>query len=159
MKKNLVIALTMVVVFAACKNDAKPFLGDYSYKTSGIVTIATDSTNFTYTLPNKIGQMTVEDLKSSGKDSLLLIMNEVGGGVSIIRAGVSGDSIRIVPYFRTMTLNTTSVQGVFNIKVSGVGQRYDESIVLNEVYDGTLDSDSLKATIKGTDIRTAAKKN
>jgi uncharacterized lipoprotein NlpE involved in copper resistance len=159
MRKYVFCVLSVVFALTACKNDAKQFLGDYSYKTSGSVTVKTDSTTFSYRLADKIGQLDVVDLKSSDKDSVLLVMNEMGGGVTIIRAGVSGDSVFPVPYMRALILNVGKVNSTFNVQVSGSGVRYDETIVLNEIYDGALDDDSVNVTIYGNDICTVAEKN
>lgn len=142
----------------ACSNDARLLSGDYSYKTSGSVVISTDTEEITYQLPDKIGQLNVVDLKATDKDSVLLVLNEMGGSLTTIYALISADSIELQPYTTTLTITTGKGTGTYDITVSGTGIRYDDLIMLHETYDGTL-SDDNETTLYSDNIIIVANRN
>lgn len=158
MKKTVIFAVALLGL-CSC-NKAKIFTGDYAYKTSGTLTISrTDTTAVLYEL-KQVGQLNVIDLKSSKKDSVLLVFNELGGNITTVRAKVDGDSLRLVPYTKTISLQSGLLQSVSGeIKVSGCGVRYDDIIMLDEVYDGELTSDTTTIKIYGSHIATVANRN
>lgn len=157
MKRNLFLSL-ILIGWCACSNDARLLSGDYSYKTSGSVVIATDTEEVTYQLPDKIGQLNVVDLKATDKDSVLLVFNEMGGNLTTTYARISDDSIELLPYTTTLSITTGSGAGTYDITVSGTGMRYDDLIMLRETYDGTL-SDDNKTTLHSENITTVANRN
>lgn len=140
-------------------NKAKVFTGDYSYKTSGTLTISrSDTTEIPYDL-NRIGQLSVIDLKSSDKDSVLLVFNELTGGVTTVRAKVDGDSLRIVPYTKNISVAIGLQSADCEIEVSGRGVRYDDIIMLDETYNGEAKNDTVTIKIHGNHISTVANRN
>ncbi|MDY4512912.1 MAG: hypothetical protein SPE10_05635 [Paludibacteraceae bacterium] len=157
MKRNLFLSLILIGC-CACSNDARLLSGDYSYKTSGSVVISTDTEEITYQLPDKIGQLNVVDLKATDKDSVLLVLNEMGGSLTTIYARISADSIELQPYTTTLTITTGKGTGTYDITVSGTGIRYDDLIMLHETYDGTL-SDDNKTTLYSDNIIIVANRN
>ena len=157
MKRNLFLSLILIGC-CACSNDARLLSGDYSYKTSGSVVVATDTEEVTYQLPDKIGQLNVVDLKATDKDSVLLVFNEMGGNLTTTYARISGDSIELLPYTTTLSITTGSGAGTYDITVSGRGMRYDDLIMLRETYDGTL-SDDNETTLHSENITTVANRN
>lgn len=157
MKRNLFFSLILIGC-CACSNDARLLSGDYSYKTSGSVVISTDTEKITYQLPDKIGQLNVVDLKATDKDSVLLVLNEMGGSLTTIYARISADSIELQPYTTTLTITTGKGTGTYDITVSGTGIRYDDLIMLHETYDGTL-SDDNETTLYSDNIITVANRN
>ncbi len=160
MKQTTVLLALLAILFASCQNDAKLFSGSYSYKTSGKVILQSETSEASYQLTNKIGQLKVITIKSANNDSVLLVMNEMGGSVITLRAKVLEDSIFITPYTRsTFLLLGDSIQGNFTINITGNGIMYDKFIILNEIYDGKLDNDSTETTIHGDNILTVAERN
>ena len=157
MKRNLFFFFFLIGC-CACSNDARLLSGDYSYKTSGSVVIATDTEEVTYQLPDKIGQLNVVDLKATDKDSVLLVLNEMGGSLTTIYARISADSIELQPYTTTLTITTGKGTGTYDITVSGTGIRYDDLIMLHETYDGTL-SDDNETTLYSDNIIIVANRN
>lgn len=157
MKRNLFFSLILIGC-CACSNDARLLSGDYSYKTSGSVVISTDTEEITYQLPDKIGQLNVVDLKATNKDSVLLVLNEMGGSLTTIYARISADSIELQPYTTTLTITTGKGTGTYDITVSGTGIRYDDLIMLHETYDGTL-SDDNETTLYSDNIIIVANRN
>src|SRR5574344_2164529 len=140
--KKIMIFMAVLVCCSACQNDAKLFSGDYSYKLSG-----------------KIGQLSVIDLKTEDKDSVLLIFNELAGSLSTVHAYVVEDSIYLMPYTKTMTFISGTKTEDYEIKITGKGVRYDDVIMLDEVYDGKISDQSKNATIHGDHISTVANRN
>ncbi|MGM9745478.1 MAG: hypothetical protein ACI30H_00740 [Paludibacteraceae bacterium] len=157
MKRNFIFILTLIGC-CACSNDARLLSGDYSYKTSGSVVISTDTEEITYQLPDKIGQLNVVDLKATDKDSVLLVLNEMGGSLTTIYARISADSIELQPYTKTLTITTGKGAGTYEITISGTGAYYDDLIILHETYDGTL-SDDNETTLYSDNIITVANRN
>ncbi|MDD6781921.1 MAG: hypothetical protein PUD89_03190 [Bacteroidales bacterium] len=157
MKRNLFFSLILIGC-CACSNDARLLSGDYLYKTSGSVVISTDTEEITYQLPDKIGQLNVVDLKATDKDSVLLVLNEMGGSLTTIYARISADSIELQPYTTTLTITTGKGTGTYDIIVSGTGIRYDDLIMLHETYDGTL-SDDNETTLYSDNIIIVANRN
>ena len=157
MKRNLFLSLILIGC-CACSNDARLLSGDYSYKTSGSVVIATDTEEVTYQLPDKIGQLNVVDLKATDKGSVLLVFNEMGGNLTTTYARISADSIELQPYTTTLTITTGKGTGTYDITVSGTGIRYDDLIMLHETYDGTL-SDDNETTLYSDNIIIVANRN
>ena len=157
MKRNLFFSLILIGC-CACSNDARLLSGDYSYKTSGSVVISTDTEEIAYQLPDKIGQLNVVDLKATDKDSVLLVLNEMGGSLTTIYARISADSIELQPYTTTLTITTGKGTGTYDITVSGTGIRYDDLIMLHETYDGTL-SDDNETTLYSDNIIIVANRN
>ena len=91
MKKTIIIAVLALLALTACqKKNAPLFRGDYSFKTSGSVTLdeidpQDEPVSYTVSLPNEIGQLEISDL-DNGKDSVLVVMNTMGGEVVITHA-------------------------------------------------------------------------
>ena len=160
MKQTTVLLALLAILLVSCQNDAKLFSGSYSYKTSGKVILQSGTNEANYQLTNKIGQLKVITIKSTNNDSVLLVMNEMGGSIVTLRAKVLEDSIFITPYTRsTFLLLGDSIQGNFTINITGNGIMYDKFIILNEIYDGKLDNDSTETTIHGDNILTVAERN
>lgn len=157
-KRNLFF-IFILIGCCACSNDARLLSGDYSYKTSGTLTISrSDTTEIPYDL-NRIGQLSVIDLKSSDNDSVLLVFNELTGGVTTVRAKVDGDSLQIVPYTKNISVVIGLQSADCEIEVNGRGVRYDDIIMLDETYNGEAKTDTITIKIHGNHISTVANRN
>lgn len=157
MKKTMIYA---AVLLGLCScNQAKIFSGDYSYKTTGMVTLVpNDTTSIEHEIKH-IGTLSVVDLKSSDKDSILLIFNELGGSLTTVRAKVDDDSVWLTPYTKTISLQDGLLTVDGEVTVMGRGVRYDDIIMLDEVYDGVIVSDTTNIKIHGEHISTVANRN
>ena len=95
MKKiSILLSVFCLITLASCqKKNAPLFRGDYSFKTSGSVTLdeilpegeTEDPASYTVGLPNEIGQLEISAL-DNGKDSVLVVMNTMGGEVVVTHA-------------------------------------------------------------------------
>ena len=165
MKKTIVF-LCCLMAFASCqKKNAPLFRCDYSFKTSGSVTldeIVTEGepASYTVSLPNEIGQLEIKDL-DNGKDSVLVVMNTMGGEVVVTHAFCKDNKIFLCDFKKNTLLFTGDSLTLKNeLRVSATGQMYeDNTLILNMVYEGEAESNERTFKIYGDDIRMAATRN
>lgn len=160
MKKLFGIAFFSLLL-CSCSKNADLFGGDYSYKTSGSVSVTLGTSGkMDIHLSNEIGTMTIERLYKDRDDSVLIIKNKFSGGVTVMKAASLGDSLVLVPYYKSFDLLIGSNNYAVNVKVTGIGHLYNESLVFKEVYDGSLTADNIPAgVINGNDIITVGQRN
>ena len=97
---GLFVSLAVLFFYSCQKEGVKSFLGDYSYKTSGVVNVDSNGVSYTFKLPDKIGHISIVELN---KDSVLIIKNEMMGEVQTLQAKVDGDSIFINSYEKQLS--------------------------------------------------------
>ena len=169
MKKPMMIAVLALLAFTSCqKSGMHLFRGDYSFKTSGSVTMdeivtegdSVEPVSYTVSLPNEIGQLEISDLGNE-KDSLLVVINTMGGEVVVTHAFCDGNEI----YLKDFTKNTLLFTGDSivlknEVHVQASGQMYeDNTLILNMIYDGEAEINERGFTIHGDNIRMAALRN
>jgi hypothetical protein len=169
MKKQLFIAIAALMAFSSCqKSGMHLFRGDYSYKTSGSVTLTeilsdgdTDEpVSFTVNLLNEIGQLEINALGNE-KDSLLVVMNTMGGEVVVTHAFCDGREIFLKDFTKnTLLFSGDSITLKNEMRVQASGQMYeDNTIILNMIYDGEAETTNRNFMIHGDNIRMAATRN
>ena len=166
MKKPTIIAMFVLLALASCqKKNAPLFRGDYSFKTSGSVTLDEidpegEPASYTVSLPNEIGQLEISDL-DNGKDSVLVVMNTMGGEVVVTHAFCDGNEIFLKDFTKNTLLFTgDSITLKNEVRVQASGQMYeDNTIILNMIYDGEAETNERSFTIHGDNIRMAAIRN
>ena len=155
------------MALAACqKKNAPLFRGDYSFKTSGSVVldeIVPDGEvgdSFTVSLPNEIGQLEISDL-DNGKDSVLVVMNTMGGEVIVTRALCQDNKIFLCDFTKNTLLFTgDSITLKNEVRVQASGQMYENNmLIINMFYDGEAETNERNFKIYGDDIRMAAMRN
>ena len=164
--KKILFTFCCLLALASCQKKNVPlFRGDYSFKTSGSVVLdeinPEDGPNtFTVNLPNEIGQLEISDL-GNGKDSVLVVMNTMGGEVVVTHACCKDNEIFLRDFKKNTLLFTGDTITLKNeLRVSGKGQMYeDHTLILNMVYDGEAESNDRSFMIHGDDIRMAATRN
>ena len=169
MKKQILIAVFALLAFTSCqKSGTNLFRGDYSFKTSGSVTMdeivpegeTYEPASYTVSLPNEIGQIEISDLGDE-KDSLLVVMNTLGGEVIVTHALCDGDEIYLKDFMKNALLFTgDSITLKNEVRVQASGQMYEENtLILNMIYDGEAETSERTFTIHGDNIRMAATRN
>ena len=167
MKKiSILLSVCCLIVLASCqKKNAPLFRGDYSFKTSGSVTLNEISTedepaSFTVNLPNEIGQLEIKDL-DNGKDSVLVVMNIMGGEVVVTHALCQDNKIFLRDFKKNTLLFTgDSITLKNELRVKASGQMYeDNTLILNMIYEGEAETNERSFKIYGDDIRMAAIRN
>ena len=169
MKKQFLIAIFALLTLASCqKSGMKLFRGDYSYKTSGAVVLeeivpegdSIQPVSFTVTLPNEIGQLEISDM-GNNDDSLLVVMNTMGGEVVVTQAYCDGREIFLQDFTKNaLYFLGDSIALKNEIRVQASGQMYeDNTIIFNMVYDGEAETIHRDYRIHGDNIRMAATRN
>ena len=166
MKRIIPILFCCLMALAACqKKNAPLFRGDYSFKTSGSVTLEEvdpedEPTTYTVSLPNEIGQLEISDL-GDGKDSVLVVMNTMGGEVVVTHAYCKDNEIFLRDYKKNTLLFTGDSLTLKNdLRVKASGQMYeDNTLILNMIYEGEAETNERSFKVYGDDIRMAAIRN
>ena len=155
------------MALASCQKKNSPlFRGDYSFKTSGSVTLeeivpqGKTGETFTVGLPNEIGQLEISTL-DNGKDSVLVVMNTMGGEVVVTHAFCKDNEIFLRDFKKNTLLFTGDTITLKNeVRVHATGQMYeDNTLILNMTYDGEAATNNRDFKIHGDDIRMAAIRN
>ena len=167
MKKiSILLSVFYLIVLASCqKKNAPLFRGDYSFKTSGSVTLEEinpedEPASFTVSLPNEIGQLEISAL-DNGKDSVLVVMNTMGGEVVVTHACCKDNKIFLRDFKKNTLLFTGDSLTLKNeLRVQASGQMYeDNTLILNMTYEGEAETNERSFKIYGDDIRMAAIRN
>ena len=165
MKKTLLIICCLLAMAACQKKNAPLFRGDYSFKTSGSVTLdeidADDEpASYIVSLPNEIGQLEISDL-GNGKDSVHVVMNTMGGEVVVTHAFCKDNEIFLRDFKKNTLLFTGDSLTLKNdLRVKASGQMYeDNTLILNMTYEGEAESNERSFKVYGDDIRMAATRN
>ncbi len=166
MKRIIPILLCALLALAACqKKNAPLFRGDYSFKTSGSVTLdeidpEDAPVSYTVSLPNEIGQLEISDL-GYGKDSVLVVMNTMGGEVVVTHAYCKDNEIFLKDFTKNTLLFTGDSLTLKNdLRVHASGQIYeDNTLIINMIYEGEAETNERSFKVYGDDIRMAAIRN
>ena len=167
MKRIIFILFFALMALASCqKKNAPLFRGDYSFKTSGSVTLeeivpqGETGETFTVGLPNEIGQLEISTL-DNGKDSVLVVMNTMGGEVVVTHAFCKDNEIFLKDFMKNTLLFTGDSLTLKNdLRVKASGKMYeDNTLILNMVYEGEAESNERSFKIYGDGIRMAAIRN
>lgn len=169
-KSSIIIALFCLIMMASCQKDGiNLFRGDYSIKTSGNVALdqimhegdTAQPINFEVSLTNDIGQMEISTLDKK-EDSVLVVMNIMGGEVVVTHAFCDGDEIFFKDFSHNTLLLFVDSEVSFNseVKVSASGKMYENNtIVVDMKYNGEATIDDRDYKIHGDDIRMVANRN
>ena len=162
----LLFVFCALLTLASCqKKNAPLFRGDYSFKTSGSVTLEEinpedEPTSYTISLPNEIGQLEICAL-DNGKDSVLVVMNTMGGEVVVTHALCQDNKIFLRDFKKNTLLFTGDSLTLKNdLRVHATGQMYeDNTLIINMTYEGEAETNERSFKIYGDDIRMAAIRN
>ena len=165
MKKALLVLCCLMALASCQKKNAPLFRGDYSFKTSGSVTLDEINTedepaSYTVSLPNEIGQLEIKDL-DNGKDSVLVVMNTMGGEVVVTHAYCKDNEIVLRDFKKNTLIFTGDTLTLKNcLRVRGSGTMYeDNTLILNMTYEGEAETNERSFKVYGDDIRMAAIRN
>ncbi len=165
MKKILLILCCLMALASCQKKNVPLFRGDYSFKTSGSVTLdeinaEDEPASYTVSLPNEIGQLEISAL-DNGKDSVLVVMNTMGGEVVVTHACCKDNEIFLRDFKKNTLLFTGDSLTLKNdLRVHASGQMYEgNTLILNMTYEGEAETNNRSFKIYGDDIRMAATRN
>ncbi len=165
MKNHIyILVLAGILSLAACsKTGSSAYKGHYSFKTGGSIDITGKrcgivDTTITRRLPAESGQMHIVE---KGNGAVLITMNVTGGDSWVMQANVSGNRInientrRFVPVYDKLDV----LYSYFDMTVSGSGERYDNMIILNLVYQGAYKELDFEGTVTESRINCVAREN
>lgn len=159
MKKVLLICVSVLLTLTACQKDVHQFVGDYSYKISGSMTVDGLLGVYDKMLTPRIGQMNILPVNGSDKQRVMITMNDSGGRAYVCYGTVSGNTLIIDTYtFSTELFLEAGENGVYNMQASGSGELTDDVLVINETWHG-VKTDNRGVTVQGDDILIVAKRN
>lgn len=156
------LALSAALSSCQSKEGLNLYKGDYSFKTSGSITVekkATESketTTETISLAPESGQMSVLKIdESSGK----VTMNIIGADVLVFDAIIDGDYLQLKETERIITISEALQKPQLKCKVSGVGEKYANTIIFSLKYTGGGSSALYNYNITESDVKCVAKLN
>lgn len=171
MKKNFIfIALGLLIAFSSCqKSGLNLFCGNYSYKTTGSVTVQRKATPldsitpaaFTFNLPNEIGQLDIATLDKHN-DSVVVIINQLNGDVVLTHGYCNDKELTLKPFKRNVLNISVNSQIDFNtpVKIQGVGHCYDDNTLIFDMsYHGKAQVGPFTYLIDGDQIQMVAYRN
>ena len=165
--KQFLTALALLLLVCACsKSGPAEFKGYYSFKTGGSLVFSGTvigirgyhDTTFVRHLVAESGQMHV--LQEEG-DKMIVTMNITGGDPVVFNASVSGDVLKLEPTSRSAlvspALGNETIRGDFT--VSGEGRKYDNMILFDLDYEGTIPILGFEGEVSSSDVRCIATEN
>ena len=174
MKKHLLfsIAFCIMIALTSChKSGVSLFVGDYTFKTSGEVSIMAEATidssditipaSLNIDLSNDIGQLNISTYDKKN-DKVSVVINYLSGDVVVTTGTCNGQDIELDEFRRSIlpVSISTLFSSNFYIKVSATGRIYDDNtIVFNMKYNGKAAIGSVTYKIKDKDIKMVAYRN
>lgn len=173
MKRFIPILICCLIALSSChKSGVNLFAGDYSFKTSGELSITAqaviDSSNIVIpavlnaNLSNDIGQLNicVSDKKN---DEVIVVFNYLNGDVVVTNGNCDGKNIYLDDYQRNtlpVSINIPLTPSSTYITVSASGQMYDDNMIVFDMnYNGSVTIGSVTYKIKDKDIKMVAYRN
>ena len=172
MKKTLLLLMSLCAFLAlsSCqKSGINLFAGDYSYKTTGTVTVQRQptltnpqvSTSFEVELPTELGQLQIATLDKK-EDSVIVVINQLNGDILVTHGHCEDDEISLCKFQRDAL--TLSIEGnndlKFPITIKGTGHIYDgETIIFDLEYKGKAQLGDLTYNLNGKNIKMVAYRN
>ena len=176
--KPFVAALAVVaslMSFCSCeKEGVKLFDGNYSFKTSGILTIErtakvseSDASagildipdgnrTFRLALTSESGQMNVI---KTGDNSVIVTMNVVGGDAFVFSGKAEGKVLTLDPAVRFVSFRDGASTVSLEITVSGTAEKHDDVAVFTLEYTGGGETTLYDYKILASEVKCVAKLN
>ena len=179
MKMKLFVAALAVVAsllsFCSCeKEGVKLFDGNYSFKTSGILTIErtakvseSDASagildipdgnrTFRLALTSESGQMNVI---KTGDNSVIVTMNVVGGDAFVFSGKAEGKVLTLDPAVRFVSFRDGANTVSLEVTVSGTAEKHDDVAVFTLEYTGGGETTLYDYKILASEVKCVAKLN
>lgn len=170
MKKTILILICLIALTSCQKSGINLFVGDYSFKTSGEISITAEGeingndinipASLDVTLANDIGQLNIST-SDKDNDQVIVVINYLNGDVVVTTGTCDGKTIELDSYQRDVL--PVSVSAMFydpSIKISGTGQMYDDNMIVFDMhYKGKATIGSVTYKIKDKDVKMVAYRN
>lgn len=173
MKKLVYVFLLAITAaaFSSChKSGVKLFVGDYSFKTSGEVSIITEAVIdsmdivipavLNVNLTNEIGQLNIS-VSDKKNDEVLVVINFLNGAVVVTNGTCEGEVIELDEFeVDVLPVSISSMFTYYKIKASGTGRMYDENMIVFDMnYKGTAKTGSVTYSFRDKDAKMVAYRN
>lgn len=186
----MAVAIISIAFASSCQKDGvELFRGNYSFKTSGSITVVRDAAyvndttyqingfqidtivtahpeQMTLSINTESGQM---DITSMGEENLMVSMNVIGGEMVLYYATAEGSDLTLNEASRHLTIANFSLTEddeefgsraiSADLTVNGTAQRYENIVLFNLTYDGDFWANDRLYHIVDSDIICRAKLN
>ncbi len=147
MKKSLFAFALLVLLCSSCQREVKKYVGDYSYKTSGVITITEEDGTESQQLISKNGQMNIrQDNTSDDANRVMITMNEMSGTSRITYGTIADGVLTFDPnsFETSFSIDSGSTifgteqyyTYIFHIDATGTGHLTDDILTISEQWTG-----------------------
>ena len=164
-----VSAFITLTLISCQKEGVDLYEGNYSFKTSGILSIDKKSdelgesgtieekhTTESFALNPESGQMSI--LKKSNS-SAIITMNVIGGDVFVFEAEITDSNLRLVPQKQKISFKDGVQTVTLDCNVMGEAEKLDNVVIFTLKYTGSGTSSLHEYTILDSDVKCVAKSN
>lgn len=170
----LAVVVSLMSLISCEKEGVKLFDGNYSFKTSGILTIErtakvseSDASagildipdgnrTFRLALTSESGQMNVI---KTGDNSVIVTMNVVGGDAFVFSGKAEGKVLTLDPAVRFVSFRDGANTVSLEVTVSGTAEKHDDVAVFTLEYTGGGETTLYDYKILASEVKCVAKLN
>lgn len=170
----LAVVVSLMSLISCEKEGVKLFDGNYSFKTSGILTVErtakvseSDASagildfpdgnrTFRLALTSESGQMNVI---KTGDNSVIVTMNVVGGDAFVFSGKAEGKVLTLDPAVRFVSFRDGANTVSLEITVSGTAEKHDDVAVFTLEYTGGGETTLYDYKILASEVKCVAKLN
>ena len=170
MKRLLLLISCALIVLSSCRKEADRFVGDYSFKTSGEISITANVQDEGATLPipasldvdlsTEMGQLNI-CISDKKNDEVVVVINHLNGDVVVTNGTCNDKTIELEEFRRDilpLSVSSMFTEG-YDIMVGGTGKIYDDMIIFDITCSGHATLESTTFKIKEKDIKMVAYRN
>ena len=165
--RNLSVVAALVIAaisLSSCeKMKINQFKGNYSFKTSGFVTMektalteGAQADKAKYAITAESGQM---NIVTGVDNSLIITMNIIGGDVVVTDASYIDGELMLEPFTRMLTIADGSRNVSMEVTVTGSAAMHDDLIIFDLTYRGSGSTTLNNYAIVSSEIKCVAKTN
>lgn len=170
----LAVVVSLMSLISCEKEGVKLFDGNYSFKTSGILTvertakvsesdasagildIPDGNRTFRLALTSESGQMNVI---KTGDNSVIVTMNVVGGDAFVFSGKAEGKVLTLDPAVRFVSFRDGANTVSLEITVSGTAEKHDDVAIFTLEYTGGGETTLYGYKILASEVKCVAKLN
>lgn len=170
----LAVVVSLMSLISCEKEGVKLFDGNYSFKTSGILTvertakvsesdasagildIPDGNRTFRLALTSESGQM---NIIKAGDNSVIVTMNIVGGDALVFNGKAEGKVLTLDPAVRFLSFRDGANTVSLEITVSGTAEKHDDVAIFTLEYTGGGETTLYDYKILASEVKCVAKLN
>lgn len=170
----LAVVVSLMSLISCEKEGVKLFDGNYSFKTSGILTvertakvsesdasagildIPDGNRTFRLALTSESGQMNVI---KTGDNSVIVTMNVVGGDAFVFSGKAEGKVLTLDPAVRFVSFRDGAITVSLEVTVSGTAEKHDDVAIFTLEYKGGGETTLYDYKILASEVKCVAKLN